>query len=130
LVLEAFGRQTHHRCDTCWNGGNPLVALEVIHRASRRILRVGRDKAKWAKKGTVTTKSSLVANAATFAAHRRLEALFPDLYAILRDEERVKRGLHPLARYNPVEFSEVVSKTLDFHDVYDALESSGVTDGP
>lgn len=102
-----------------------------MHRGSRRTLRItnNKDKARWPKGDPRGWRNGPARNS-RFAAWARLQQLFPDVYAVILDEERVKRGLHPIARYNPVEYEDVVSKTLDFHDVYDALRSSGVTDGP
>jgi len=47
---------------------------------------------------------------------------------MILDEERVARGLAPMARYEPVDFDETASKTLGFEDVYDALDRSGASD--
>jgi hypothetical protein len=132
LVPEGFGFQTGHRCSDCWVGHSPLLALEVMNRGARGTLRTDprKERQRKAKKGTVTTKDRRARDNARFAALNRIGQLFPDVYAVILDEERVKRGLHPIARYNPIEFEHVVSETLDFNDVYDALRSSGVTDGP
>ena len=61
-------------------------------------------------------------------AYVRLSNLFPDVFDMVLDEERTKIGLAPIARYEPLEFSKIVSKTLDFNEVYDALESEGFDD--
>lgn len=131
LVPEGFGYQTSRRCSECWTGKSPLLALEVMVRGSRRTLRItkNKDRARWPKGDPRGWRDGPARNS-RFAAQRRIAQLFPDLYAVILDEERVKRGLHPVARYNPVEYEEAVSETLDFNDVYAALRSSGVTDGP
>lgn len=64
------------------------------------------------------------------AALSRLGRMFPDLYAMILDEERVARGLYPLSPLDANDHQRIVAETLDFHEVYDALRSSGVTDGP
>jgi hypothetical protein len=132
LVPEQFAFQTSWRCSECWQGESPLVALEVLHRGAKRTLRISKSKerARRPKRGSVKKNHHLVAHAARDVAMVRLTHIFHDVFAVIHDEERVKRGLHPLARYNPIDFEETVSKTLDFSDVYDALRSSGVTDGP
>ena len=78
--------------------------------------------------GRAPTGWSLPARQARAHAFRRLATTFPDLYAMILDEERVARGLAPMARYEPVDFDETASKTLGFEDVYDALDRSGASD--
>ena len=133
LVPEGFAAQTYSRCEECFTARNPLVALEVIRRGSRTPIPVRRRKER-AKPNPGPSKPESEAvklrGFARRAAQKRIIQLFPDLFALFYDEERVKRGLHPVARYNPLDYQQIVSKTLDFHEVYDALQSSGVTDGP
>lgn len=90
---------------------------------STKLTQIRRNR--WAKQPPQNDPQSRFARK---AAQRRMTTLFPDLYAMLLDEERAKRGLSPIARYEPQDFEEVSSKTLDFEKVYDALDSSGVTD--
>jgi hypothetical protein len=68
--------------------------------------------------------ATLAENART-AALRRLKDIHPDLYSILYDEERVRRGLPPLIRHEPLDFDKTVAETLTFDAVYDAVDSFG-----
>lgn len=76
-------------------------------------------------KGNATTAK--LADAARIAAMRRLRDIHPDLYGILYDEERVRRGLPPLIKREPVNFNAVVEETLTFDEVYDVIDRLGAT---
>jgi hypothetical protein len=134
LVVESFALQTGRRCADCWTGAaHPLYGLEVVHRGARTTIRTSSNKEKARDRRTVSRgdpDTRRKARSARDAAWARLQLLFPDLYAMLYDEERARRGLPPVARYTPVEFDKTASETLQFDAVYDALHTSGVTDGP
>lgn len=101
-----------------------------MHRGQRKTIRISRNKdvKRPHVPGSRRHRQQQIDHNAQEAAWRRLAAVFDDVYRVILDEERVKRGLHPIARYNPVDFERVVSETLDFHEVYDALRLSGDTD--
>jgi hypothetical protein len=132
LVPDGFARQTGKRCEECWRLVRPLAQLEVMANGKRVRLRSSRKETPppeaWKKPGT--REGRALREAAKFAAWRRLAIVHQDLFRMFYDEERVKRGLHPVARYNPIDFDRTSSETLAFDDVYDALRSSGATDGP
>lgn len=126
-ILSSLGYQTGRRCVQCWKDRHPLATLEVVNESIRRsakaMIRHHR------KKGAVIpTGPDIPSRKARDAARKRLSVLFPDLYAMVLDEERAKRGLAPLARFELGDFEEIASETLTFETVYDALDLSGATD--
>lgn len=134
LVLADFGYQTGQRCADCWGEKHPLADLMIANdgaairfrRNPKKERSVGHPKKSLSPKKRGGRKPAAVY--AEEAAVRRLKKIHRDLYTMLFDEERVKRGLPPIARYNPIDFDEIVCKTFDYHEVYDALRSSGETD--
>lgn len=126
LILASFGYQTGRRCLECWKDRSPLATLEVINDSIRySATTFARNKPQRRHPNTEPGKTALAARG---AALTRLAHLFPDVYAMILDEERVQRGLPPRVHYEPIDFEQVASKTLAFDSVYDALESRGVTD--
>jgi hypothetical protein len=102
-----------------------LATLEIVNASVRRSAKA---MVRHHRKADVPRESRVTARKARINARVRLSILFPDLYAMLYDEERIKLGLAPVARYELGDFEEAASKTLTFENVYDALDSSGVTD--
>jgi hypothetical protein len=100
-----------------------LKSVEVMNRGARVMLRTTRKK--HGSRGNPDTERK--GRAAQESARRRLSQMFPDLYAMLYDEERLARGLHPLVRPD-VDYARTASETLEWEGVYDALRSSGVKD--
>lgn len=125
-MIESFANQAHGRCARCWKDRSPLATLEVMHESvrysARRAARPSHSVKKKNRKGEAPAWN------ARYAAFVRLANLFPDVFDMILDEERAVLGLGPIARFDPIEVDAVVSKTLAFHDVYDALESEGVSD--
>lgn len=126
LILASLGNQTHRRCLQCWKDRHPLATLEIVNASVRRSAKA---MVRHHRRSGSTRDKPVVARKARTNARKRLSTLFPDLYAMLLDEERVKLGMAPIARYELNDFEEAASKTLGFESVYDALDSSGVTDG-
>lgn len=64
------------------------------------------------------------------AAQRRLADIYPEMFAMVYAEERLKRGLAPvpLRTYEPVACRGV--ETYDFDPVYAALAEQETADGP
>lgn len=124
-----FAKQTHGRCIDCWRDRHPLATLEVMNRSVRNsalAMRGSREKYRYpVRQGPKASRSHVRARLVAF---QRLALIFPDVFAMLLDEERVARGLCPAAHYDPLDFHETASKTLGFEDVYDALDSKGVSD--
>ena len=127
VVLVSFARQAKGRCKECWKDRHPLATLEIINQSVRRSASAMVRQTP-ASKRPRTTQGDRDNRRARKHAMRRLAVIFPDLYAMLLDEERAALGLAPIARYDPSNFEETASKTLGFEDVYDALDSSGATD--
>lgn len=125
LVMESLGNQTKGRCIQCWKDRSPLATLEVIQESVRYSAR--RQKRPSSPRKKARTGEAPAWNA-RYAAFVRLANLFPDVFDMILDEERAVLGLGPVAHYEPIDVDAVVSKTLAFHDVYDALESEGVSD--
>lgn len=128
--------QTRRRCQECFASASPFAVVEVLNRGKSVTLRTNGKKEKSPKRlgrdkrDAVQRQRYLAKSNARFAALDRLRGIFPEVFAILYDEERAKRGLPPIARYSTADPEKVVSETLSFEGVYDALRSSGVTDGP
>lgn len=125
LTMQATANQTHGHCIQCWKDRSPLATLEVMHESVRYSAR--RQKRSYPRKKP-DRKGEVPAWNARYAAFVRLANLFPDVFDMILDEERAVLGLGPVAHYEPIDVDAVVSKTLAFHDVYDALESEGVSD--
>lgn len=122
LVVEQFAIQTDGRCPECWKDRQALTALEVAHNSVRMVVAQKPKNRRRMANGEVYTARELKARE---KARTRLANLFPDVYDMLLDEERVKLGLPPIARYEQPDRRFVASKTLDFLDVYDRLDSIG-----
>lgn len=134
-VIVEVAYQTDRRCVPCWMEENPLRQAEVMSRGA--VIPVPlRSEAKRAKakrkaqrrKGRPLSDAQQANAKARVAAMKRLRVLFPDIYRMFLDEERVRRGLPPQISRSPVDYERTASETLAFQDVYDALQSSGVTD--
>jgi len=125
LVVEYVADQTTGLCMDCFDAGLGDVRLaEVMVRgATVMIPTTSKKKKKPKKRPTNTTVEH-----AKRSAMRRLAKLHPDMYAMLYDEERVRRGLPPVVRRDRRALMDVASETLSFESVYDALRLSGETD--
>jgi hypothetical protein len=122
LVIEQFAVQSEGHCADCWKDRQPLAALEVRHGTMRQT--VSHKKRNRLALANVKKYSAEEIKART-RAWTRLADVFPDVFDMLYDEERVKAGLPPVARFEPHVHRVVASKTLDFLDVYSALDSIG-----
>lgn len=129
LVVEAVYHQTGGYChQMCWPQRSRLAKLEVVNEGAA----IPIPKAKSRRKktaGSRRTPNSISAQHAAAAAAKRLKYLFPEVYAMLLDEERVKRGLVPKVRLAEIDYQKVDTETMAWAAVYDALIPAGDNDG-
>lgn len=126
-VLEHTWFMLGGMCPTCWGGGKRRrVHLQEIIYAGRRtnLPKIGHKQRNRGKNTNHGTRK-----AAKIAALRRLADLFPAEFAMVYAEERLKRGLQPVAlrSYEVTALKGV--ETYDFDPVYAALLEAGDTDG-
>lgn len=132
LIVAAVAKQTGGLCyEECWPKSNPLRRVEIVNAGQTITLPSSspedrRRRRKRPNRGVSANR--LAAKNARQAAMCRLRDIHPDLYAMLYDEERVKRGLLPVVRAADLDYQKVVGETLDWDSVYAAAESSGVVD--
>lgn len=126
-VVEPVAHQTGRKCVTCWSKDNPLYVVEVMNRGTKTKIQTASQKNKRTRnrRNKGRADSATQANNARLAAMRRLKDIHADLYALLYDEERVRRGLPALIRREQMNYDKIVAETLAFDAVYDALESLG-----
>lgn len=126
-VPEALAHQTRGMCTECFGReSSHLKVVEAVHRGSRMALpvRSGRKAKKKGSKGKQATHQA--ARKAEMSALRRLRALYPELYDMLYDEERVARGLPP--KYRPDADHAAAVKTYQVPPAYAALIEGTTTD--
>src|SRR5262245_52702498 len=95
LVLNEVAARTGGICTDCFAGGKgpDTIRLEVIGRGFRA--RVPRRRPSLKKRNQPKHPDHHKAEKAKAQAHKRLKAIFPDLYDTLVAEERARLGLHP-----------------------------------
>lgn len=129
MVLDVVAWRTTHLCGPCFDEGlSELRFVEVMNRGARVVIPMG-SKQRKRKRQKRNSANQRLAEHAQRSAWRRLASIHPDLYEMLYDEERARRGLEPIIRRGAKSYTEVASETLTFDDVYDALHSLGETDG-
>lgn len=129
MVPEATAYRTGFLCLEHFEAGvGELRIVEVMNRGSRVAVQLGKKKRK-RKRPKRNTANQRLAEHAQRSAWRRLASIHPDLYEMLYDEERARRGLEPIIRRGARGYTEIASETLTFDHVYDALHSQGETDG-
>lgn len=131
MVPEATAYRTGFLClehfEASDVGVREVRLVEVMNRGSRVAIPLGSKKRK--KRPKRNTANQRAAEHAQRSAWRRLASIHPDLYEMLYDEERARRGLEPIIRRGARSYTEIASETLTFDHVYDALHSQGETDG-
>ena len=126
MVLAFIADQTGQACLSCFDDELSSVRLvEVMNRGAKFPMSVGGRKKKARKKASPNQRA---AEHAQRSAWRRLAAIHPEMYEMLYDEERARRGLNPIVRRDRRDRREVVMETLAFDQVYAALHLSGESD--
>lgn len=129
MVLDAVAFRTTFLCLGCFNDGiAELRTVEVMNRGARVVIPMGSKKRNRVRPKRYSPNQRLAEHAQR-SAWRRLASIYPDLYEMLYDEERARRGLQPIIRRGARSYTEIASETLTFDDVYDALHSLGDIDG-
>ena len=129
IVLDVVAFRTGFLCGSCWNEGlAELREVEVMNRGARVVIPMG-SKQRKRKRPKRYSANQRLAEHAQRSAWRRLASIHADLYEMLYDEERARRGLQPIIRRHAKDYAQVASETLAFDAVYDALHSLGETDG-
>jgi hypothetical protein len=106
------------RCFPCFQAGiEPLKVVEVLNRGQKACLPAKPLKDRTGSKGS--KRRHHAAERAKSAALKRLRALYPAMYEMLYDEERVKRGLEPLPRRDGSHV--LAAETYDLDPVYAAF---------
>lgn len=117
-------------CSACFAEGKTrkIRVAEVMHAGRRINLPAPRPRKRY---GRGNNGNHGARKAAKLSALRRLGNLYPEMFAMLYAEERLKRGLAPVPRRvsEPVEARG--AETDDWEAVYAALSEVGETsDGP
>lgn len=128
LVLDHTWFMMGGMCQDCWSKGRARrVHLQEIIYAGRRtnLPKIGHKQRNRGKNTNHGTRK-----AAKEAALRRLADLEPAMFSMLYAEERLKRGLPPVAlrSYEVTPLKGV--ETYEFDAVYAALSEAGEPDGP
>lgn len=130
IELVEVTYRTNGLCFDCFRGdlGSQIAEVEVRNNARVMSMKAATHNSRRSantSKGNRATKAA--AMKAAKAADRRLRALFPELYEVLRAEERARFGLEPFPVDNILREAEGdVSETISFARVYDALDEQGV----
>lgn len=121
LVVEEMATMQGGRCGKCWEEHrSALTVVEVIHRGQRTSLSLSGPR----KGGSSGSKRKAKAvERAKLQALKRLRMIYPEMYDMLYDEERHRRGLSPIPRRGHVTHEETVA-TFDTEQVYAALTES------
>lgn len=128
-MLREVSRHTGGICSNCFKGGKGpnLRVIEVVGRGYRiRIPLRKPQRSKWQPKDP----NHHAAERAKARAHKRLKAIFPDLYDTLVAEERARLGLAPWPVVSAVRYGwdPDCKQTLEFAEVYHALHRQGDTE--
>lgn len=128
LILKEIAERTKGFCPSCFEDvvGPSIYEVEIRNRGQRMTTPVRmKNRPKKNKGSRLTSKRAHKAN---LRAQRRLAMLFPDLYDVLRAEERARDGLDPW----PVETVVVtndgpdVDDSVEFARLLAALEEAGI----
>lgn len=123
LVLNEVAARTGGICSECFGGGNGpnTIRIEVVGRGFRA--RVPRRRPKAPKRNEPKHPDHHKAERAKQNAHKRLKAIFPDLYDTLVAEERARLGLHPWPTFMAVRhgWDPDCSQTMRIAEVYHAI---------
>lgn len=128
LILREIAQRTRGFCPPCFSQviGPDLTEVEVRNRGQRMTTPVRMKTTPAKNKGS--RQQSKRAHKANVRAMRRLAMMFPDLYDILRAEERARDGLDPW----PVETVVTTNngpdaeESVQFARVLAALEEAGI----
>jgi hypothetical protein len=129
LVLTEIALRTQGLCVDCYHSehGDRLVDIEV-RLAGARVHTPTKYPRPPTSKGNLWTKKA--AEKANKRAMLRLRGMFPDLYDILRAEERGRVGLDPwpVERVlEPDQAGPTVEESVDFAALVNALDAAGIT---
>lgn len=123
MVLKATADMQSGLCAECFAlKREPLDVIEVLHRGRRAVLPARSNKPKSGSKGS--KRKSKAVEHAKMAALRRLRSLYPEMYDMLYDDERARRGLSPITRIGHAPHDDAL-QTYAFDPVYDALVKAG-----
>lgn len=132
-VLEHVAWQTRQLCFQCFVDGDleELRRIEVAQRTTKYSLllapsnRPTKQRKNGRKRPKKTPESINKANLARIRAHRRMAALFPDVYAVVYAEERWKAGLDPKPLRQKDALAKAVETYVAFVAYYQTLNRSG-----
>lgn len=132
-VLEHVAWQTGQQCFECFVRFDmaKMREIEVSQRTTRYkvLLPPANTPTKRRKNGRKKPKKNTTqanqANLARIRAHRRMAALFPDVYAIVYAEERWRAGLDPKPLRQKDALAKAVETYTAFVAYYQTLERSG-----
>lgn len=127
LILFEIAQRTGGYCVPCFNivFQGKTHEVEIRSRGQRMVAPRGRHDRKPNKGNRWTSKQAGKANQ---RALKRLRMLFPDLYDVLRAEERARAGLDPWPTEHVVHDNTGIplEDSIDFARVLAALDEAGV----
>lgn len=120
-VVTVLAQQTGGKCPTCFDiVVEPLRVVEALHRGARIKVSLGQKRKPKKRSGSKGSQATHQATRhAERAALRRLRALYPEIYDMLYDQERVARGLPP--KFRPDTDHAAAVKTYEVSPTYAAL---------
>jgi hypothetical protein len=128
LILKEIATRTRGFCPPCFSEvtGPSITEIEIRNRGQRMTTPVRMKNRPSKNKGSRLTSKR--AHKANVRAMRRLAMMFPDLYDILRAEERSRDGLDPWPVETVVTTNDGpdVDESVDFARLLAALDEAGV----
>lgn len=128
LILKEIASRTDGYCTACFRDvfDGRTREVEIRSRGQRMVANRNVNRTRVANKGNRWTSKQ--AEKANHRALKRLRMMFPDLYDVLRAEERARVGLEPWPLEHVVEENTGVSldDSIDFARVLAALDAAGV----
>lgn len=117
--MEVAFDQLGGMCWQCFQVQAQTKVIEVVHRGRASTLKLpGKRRNRGKSKGSAENRK--IRKHAEIAALKRLRALYPDVYRLLYDEERLTRGLPVITP------GDREALTGDASAFYAALTSAGV----
>jgi len=128
LILKEIAERTRGFCPTCYRQlcSESFTEIEVRNRGQRMVAPIRMKATPSKDKGNRQT--SRRARKANQRAMKRLAMLFPDLYDVLRAEERARDGLEPWPIETVIEENEGpdTDTSVSFARLLAALDDHGI----